>query len=147
MKQSEVISKGRIPVNANMPLVIFDGVCVLCNRSVDFIIRRDQRKIFRFAQIQSEAGATKINGQSPDDATTASVYLIEGDSTYTKSTAVLRILRSLGGVWSTLYIFVLIPRFVRDGIYDLIAKHRYGWFGRMASCRAPTSDTADRFIH
>ena len=81
-----------------------------------------------------------------DNAPTASVYLIEGNNTYTKSTAVLRILRFLGGAWSTLYIFALIPRSVRDGIYDFIARHRYGWFGRTTSCRALTTDIADRFV-
>jgi predicted DCC family thiol-disulfide oxidoreductase YuxK len=146
MKQSEVISKHGIPLGANVSLVIFDGVCVLCNRSVDFIIRHDRRKIFRFAQIQSEAGAAILGSLDGDNATTASVYLIEEDITYTKSTAVLRILRSLGGVWRALYIFVLIPRFVRDGIYDFIAKHRYRWFGHTESCCVPTSEIANRFI-
>jgi predicted DCC family thiol-disulfide oxidoreductase YuxK len=146
MKQNEVISQLRIPADPNHPLVVFDGVCVLCNRTVDFIIQRDRRKIFRFAQLQSEAGAAIVNALDIGNAPTASVYLIEGDNTYTKSTAVLRILRLLGSPWSTLYIFALIPRFMRDGIYDIIARHRYGWFGRTTSCRALTSDIADRFV-
>jgi predicted DCC family thiol-disulfide oxidoreductase YuxK len=140
------MSQLRIPADPNRPLIVFDGVCVLCNRTVDFIIQRDQRKLLRFVQLQSEAGTTIVNTLDIGDAPTASVYLIEGDNTYTKSTAVLRILRLLGGVWSTLYIFALIPRFVRDGIYDFIARHRYGWFGRTTSCRALTSDIADRFV-
>jgi predicted DCC family thiol-disulfide oxidoreductase YuxK len=121
---------------------VFDGVCVLCNRTVDFIILRDRRKLFRFAQIQSDAVAAIVNALDGGTAPTASVYLIEGNNTYTKSTAVLRILRLLGGVWRVLYIFALIPRFMRDGIYDFIARHRYGWFGRTTSCRALTSEIA-----
>ncbi|MCX6833329.1 MAG: DCC1-like thiol-disulfide oxidoreductase family protein [candidate division Zixibacteria bacterium] len=140
------MSQLRIPADPNRPLIVFDGVCVLCNRTVDFIIQRDQRKLLRFVQLQSEAGTTIVNTLDIGDAPTASVYLIEGDNTYTKSTAVLRILRLLGGVWSTLYIFALIPRFIRDGIYDFIARHRYGWLGRTTSCRALTSDIADRFV-
>ena len=104
MKQNEATSQLRIPVDPNHPLIVFDGVCVLCNRAVDFIIQRDRRKIFRFAQIQSDAGTAIVSALDIGDAPTASVYLIEGDNTYTKSTAVLRILRLLGGVWWAHYI-------------------------------------------
>jgi predicted DCC family thiol-disulfide oxidoreductase YuxK len=146
MKQKEDISQPRVPAELKHPLIVFDGVCVLCNRTVDFIIQHDRRRIFLFAQLQSEPGTAIVNGLDSAGAPMDSVYLIEGNNTYTKSTAVLRILRLLGGVWSTLYIFALIPRFVRDGIYNFIARHRYGWFGRMTSCRALTSDIVDRFV-
>jgi predicted DCC family thiol-disulfide oxidoreductase YuxK len=146
MKQKEDISQPRVPAELRHPLIIFDGVCVLCNRTVDFIIQHDRRKIFRFAQIQSGSGTATVNVLDNGGAPMDSVYLIEGDGVYAKSTAVLRILRSLGGVWSTLYIFILIPRFVRDGIYNFIARHRYGWFGRTTSCRALTSNFVDRFV-
>jgi predicted DCC family thiol-disulfide oxidoreductase YuxK len=146
MKPSEVTSQLRIPVDSNHPLVVFDGVCVLCNRAVDFIIRNDRRKVFRFAQIGSEAGTAIMIGFNSDNAPMTSVYLIEGGNICMKSTAVLRILRLLGGAWSMLYGFVLVPRFMRDGIYDFVARHRYGWFGRRTSCRVLTDDIVDRFV-
>jgi predicted DCC family thiol-disulfide oxidoreductase YuxK len=146
MKQNEVAPQLNIPVVHDHPLIVFDGVCVLCNRAVDFIIRNDQRKVFRFAQIGSEAGTAIAIAFNAGNAPTTSVYLIEGGNVYMKSTAVLRVLRLLGGVWSTLYVFVLFPRFIRDGIYDFVARHRYGWFGRRTSCRVLTDDIIDRFV-
>lgn len=146
MRQNKVISELEIPLDPSHPLIVFDGVCVLCNRTVDFIICNDRRKLFRFAQIQLEAGTANAIGLNAGNAPTTSVYLIEGDKTYMKSTAVLRILRLLGGFWSTLYVFILVPRFMRDGIYNFIARHRYGWFGRTTSCRVLTDDIADRFV-
>lgn len=146
MNANDVISQLGIPADPNHPLIVFDGVCVLCNRAVDFIIRRDRRRLFRFARIQSVARTAIEDAPDAENAPIVSVYLIEGDTAYTKSTAVLRILRLLGGVWSMLYVVALIPRFMRDGIYDLIARRRYGWFGRATSCRALTDDIADRFV-
>lgn len=146
MKQNKLNSQLNIPEDLNHPLIVFDGVCVLCNRTVDFIIRHDKRKLFRFTQLQSGAGTAIVNTLETGNPPTTSVYLIEGDNICVKSAAVLRVLRLLDGAWSMLYVFVLVPRFIRDGIYDFIARHRYDCFGRATSCRVPTDDIIDRFV-
>jgi len=119
-------------------VVLFDGVCNLCNASVNFIIKRDPRCRFSFAALQSEAGQAllarhKIAGQRPD-----SVILLEEGRVFMRSTAALRIARRLSGLWPLLYPLVLVPIPIRDKLYDWVARHRYRWFGRREQCRLPT---------
>jgi len=128
-------------------VILFDGVCNICNSSVNFIIDRDPKKEFRFAALQSETGQrllSSIPATSLQDFD--SVVLIEGDRVYKKSTAALRIARRLPGIWSWLYIFIIIPKFLRDPVYDLIANNRYRWFGKKDSCRIPTPELRSRFL-
>ena len=127
-------------------LVIFDGVCNLCNGTVQFIIKRDRNKKFSFITCQSPIGKDMLMqaGLPAGDQSTV-VYLREGVP-YLKSMAVLKILRDLGRGWSLLYILVVIPPFLRDFIYNFIAKNRYSFFGRSKSCRVPNSETMDRFL-
>jgi predicted DCC family thiol-disulfide oxidoreductase YuxK len=131
------------------PIVLFDGVCNFCNGSVNFIIRRDRSKIFRFAPLQSEAGAKILRqfGQfgSPQDWL-ETIVLVEDGSCYTRSTAALRIVRRLGGPWRILYAFSVIPAAARDPIYDLIARNRYRWFGRKDACMIPTPEIREQFL-
>jgi predicted DCC family thiol-disulfide oxidoreductase YuxK len=127
-------------------VVLFDGVCNLCNGFVQFVIRRDPAGRFVFAPLQSAAaearlGTTVVPGSLPD-----SVLLFEDGVLYQRSTAALRIARGLGAPWSLVALFLLVPRPIRDWIYDLIARHRYRWFGRRESCMIPTPDLAKRFL-
>ncbi|HLK59114.1 MAG TPA: DCC1-like thiol-disulfide oxidoreductase family protein [Chthonomonadaceae bacterium] len=128
-------------------LVLFDGVCNLCNRSVQFIIRNDPGKRFRFASLQSPAGQeVQQRFHLPPDALD-SVLLLENDRLYNRSTAALRIARRLRGLWPLLSVLLLVPRPLRDWAYNLIAKNRYRLFGKRDVCMLPTPELKDRFIN
>ncbi len=129
-------------------IVLFDGVCNLCNASVQFILDRDARDHFRFAALQSEAGvkALRAHGREPATGDPDSVMLIEGDRVYDRSDAALRIARRLRGAWPLLAVFLVVPRFIRDAVYKLIARNRYRWFGRTEECRIPTPALRARFL-
>lgn len=129
-------------------VVLFDGVCNLCNGTVQFILDRDRAKHFQFAALQSEAGARVLaaHGRGPVTGDPDSVILVEGGALYEHSDAALRVARRLGGVWSLLYALVVVPRFVRDAVYRFIARNRYRWFGRTETCRIPTPELRARFL-
>jgi len=128
------------------PVVFFDGVCNLCNRSVQFIIRRDKNDRFRFAPLQGKTGqALLIRHGLPADSFN-SFILSEGEKIYTHSTGALRMLKLLGFPWSLGYAFIIVPRFIRDGIYKQIARNRYRWFGRQESCMIPTPELKKKFL-
>lgn len=126
-------------------IILFDGVCNLCNQSVQFIISRDPSGFFRFASIQSEIGKELIrkHGEIED---IDSIILLENQESFLKSDAVIRISSHLKGGYSLLRIFQVIPRPIRDRIYDIIAKNRYKWFGRRNSCMIPTEEISKRFL-
>lgn len=128
------------------PLLLFDGVCNLCNRSVRFIIERDKKKKFRFAPLQGTAGQEILRrfGLSPDDIN--SFILLEGDKIYTRSTGALRVARKLRGGWKLLYGFIIVPRIIRDAVYDVIARNRYKWFGKKEECLLPAPELKERFL-
>ncbi len=130
----------------DQPIVLFDGVCNLCNGAVQFIIRHDKNEKFLFASLQSEIGKKILssNNLSRDDLKT--FLLIEDDKVYTKSTAALRVIKQLNGVISILYTFNVIPKFIRDSIYDLVARNRYNWFGKKDECMIPTPQLKARFL-
>ncbi len=130
----------------DQPIVLFDGVCNLCNGAVQFIIRHDKNEKFLFASLQSEIGKRILssNNLSRDDLKT--FLLIEDERVYTKSTAALRVIKQLNGFISILYTFNVIPRFIRDSIYDLVAKNRYNWFGKKDECMIPTPQLKARFL-
>ncbi len=127
-------------------IVLFDGVCNFCNAWVDFILPRDKNDRFRFVVLQSAAGKKILSTYHLHFDTLDTLVLIEDDSIYTHSTAALRILHSLGSIWSILYGFIIIPKFIRDGVYDIISRNRYGWFGERAVCRIPTEGEHHKFI-
>ncbi len=128
------------------PLILFDGVCNLCTGSVRFILRRDSKKQFHFASLQSGPGQKilKALGLSTEELKT--FVLIEEGRAYFKSTAFLRVTRRLKGFWQLLAVFLIVPRFIRDVFYDFIARHRYRWFGKRESCWAPTPELRERFL-
>ena len=126
-------------------IVLFDGVCNFCNGSVNFIIRNDTEKRFKFAALQSEIGKEfKAKYGIGDDVD--SIVLIENDKAYTHSTAGLRIAKTLGGFWSLGYVGIIIPAFIRDLLYRTFAKNRYRIFGRQDACMLPTPEVRDRFL-
>ncbi|MDR7420515.1 MAG: DCC1-like thiol-disulfide oxidoreductase family protein [Armatimonadota bacterium] len=128
------------------PLILYDGVCRLCTGTVRFVIKRDRRKRFRFASMQSALGQQLLRrfGLPPDELTT--FVLVEADGHFTRSTAALRVARHLDGLWPALYALIVIPRPLRDRVYDWVARHRYQWFGRLETCLVPTPDVRDRFV-
>jgi predicted DCC family thiol-disulfide oxidoreductase YuxK len=126
------------------PIILFDGVCSLCSASVQFIIARDPHAVFRFASLQSETGeALREKFGVPE---VDSLVLLEDGRYYTKSSAVLRICRRLAGAWKLFYIFRLVPKPLRDNVYDFVAEHRYEWFGKRGHCLMPTPDIRARFL-
>jgi len=127
-------------------VILFDGVCNLCNGWVTFVLKRDVKGQFSFASLQSKAGQNIIRHFSlfPDDLD--SIILIEGSSYHRKSTAVLRIARTLSGIWAVMYMFIIVPRSWRDKVYDVVAKNRYRWFGKVERCMVPEGHIRDRFL-
>ena len=127
------------------PVILFDGVCNLCNASVNFVIDRDPEGLFRFAPLQSDyaTGIVELHniGKGLD-----TIVLLEDGKVYDRSTAALRIARRLKGPWPVLYLGMVIPRFFRDGVYRFIARNRYRWFGQTDQCRVPTADLQARFL-
>ncbi len=130
----------------NYKIILFDGVCNLCNSTINFVIKKDKRNIFKFATLQSETGQTLLNKLKIDSLETDSIVLVDGEKSYVKSTAALKIARNLSGVYPLLYAFLILPKFIRDRIYDYVAKNRYKWFGKKDSCMLPTPELEAKFL-
>lgn len=127
-------------------VILFDGVCNFCNSSINFVIERDKNKKFKFAPLQSAAGE-KIQKQFNIDTTQLeSVLLIKDGKILSKSTAALYVAKDLSGMWTLIFGFIIIPPFIRNAVYNYIAKNRYKWFGKMDSCMIPTPDIKSRFL-
>ncbi len=145
-------------------LVLFDGVCNLCDGFVQFLIRQDRRQVLRFGPLQSENAQKYITEfttlarsghtnsqmsqteQVPETGKLTSIIYIRNGRFYTKSTAALWILQDMGGLWWLTGIFWIIPRPVRDAVYDWVGRNRYRWFGKKTSCMMPTPELKDRFL-
>jgi predicted DCC family thiol-disulfide oxidoreductase YuxK len=130
------------------PVVLFDGVCNLCNASVLFVIDRDPGGRFVFAPLQGEEAAELLRerGYASDPDNPASILLVEGDRVFDRSTAALRIARGLSGLWPVLSVLLAVPRPLRDAAYDWAARRRYRWFGKLDACRMPTPELRSRFL-
>jgi predicted DCC family thiol-disulfide oxidoreductase YuxK len=130
------------------PVILFDGVCNLCTSSVQFIIKRDDTKHFRFASLQSDIAQQLLTEFSftTSSSNLATIVLIERGKLYTQSTAVLKIVKHLNGGWPLLYVFILVPAFIRDSLYNFISQNRYKWFGKKEVCWMPTEDLKERFL-
>ena len=124
-------------------VILFDGVCGLCNLWVDFILKRDRRDVFRFAPLQGEF-ANQIDPKTSQSLDSV-VYLVSGKRYY-RTGAILRILRDLGGIWSIVWLFWIVPYFLRDPLYALLARNRYRIFGKREVCRLPKPHERDKFI-
>ncbi len=130
-----------------MYVVLFDGVCNFCNSSINFIIDRDKHNKFKFAALQSELGKQLLQTHGVEQpATLDSVVLIKNEKIYKKSEAALEIARELSGLWPLLYIFKILPTFIRDIFYDLLAVNRYKIFGKADVCRMPTPELQQKFL-
>lgn len=125
---------------------MFDGVCNLCNGSVNFIIDNDPKGHFQFAALQSDFGQQKLAALGFDQAAFDSLVLLQGDEVFTKSSAALRIAKQLKFPYPLLYVFIILPPFLRDAVYNLIARNRYKWWGKRDSCRMPTPELQSRFV-
>ena len=129
-------------------MIFFDGVCNLCNHSVQFVIKRDQHDYFRFAALQTEAAKAQLTALNsvPHQAELNTIILLENGKVYDRSTAALRIARKLSGLWPLLYGFMIIPRFIRDFFYQLISKNRYRIWGKQESCMVPSAALKSKFL-
>jgi predicted DCC family thiol-disulfide oxidoreductase YuxK len=127
-------------------IILFDGVCNLCNTAVDFIIKRDKHARFKFGALQDNASKEILEQYSINKEYLESLILIQDGKVYYKSTAALEIAKSLKGLWPLFYPLILIPEFVRNPIYDWIARNRYRWFGKKEICRIPTAEEQSRFL-
>ncbi|MEZ5058885.1 MAG: thiol-disulfide oxidoreductase DCC family protein [Saprospiraceae bacterium] len=130
----------------SQPVLLFDGVCNLCNSSVQFIIKHDPEGKFKFASLQSDYGQEMVKKFGLEKENLETVILIDGEKAYKKSTAALEVTRRLGGFWALFYVFRLIPPFLRDGIYTWVANNRYKWFGKKDQCMIPSPELKNRFI-
>ena len=128
-------------------IILFDGVCNLCQRTVQFVIRNDRAGHFRFASLQSAAAQEILRNTRYEHAALSSVLLLVEGKVYRKSQAALQICRRLDGAWPVLYyLFAWVPTALADVVYDYVGAHRYRWFGRKDQCWIPTSELAARFI-
>lgn len=130
------------------PVVLFDGVCNLCNGFVNFVIERDDEAVLSFAPLQSEVAEELLAdcGGRYDDPDFDGIVLIDEDGCYGKSSAALRIAKHIGLPYSLLYPSRFVPRFFRNIFYDFVAAHRYDWFGKREECMVPTEDIKGRFL-
>jgi predicted DCC family thiol-disulfide oxidoreductase YuxK len=134
--------------SAEHPVVLFDGVCNVCNRSVNFIIDRDPRAKLRFAALQSDAARRLLEGfeRTIPRGDPETIVLVDRSRLYDGSTAMLRIAGHMRGAWPLLAAFLVIPRPLRDAVYRWAAARRYRWFGKSDSCRVPTQALRARFL-
>jgi predicted DCC family thiol-disulfide oxidoreductase YuxK len=128
-------------------IILFDGVCNVCSGAVQFVIKRDKKNNFRFASLQSVEGQKLLTHYKLPANDFNSFVLIENDSVYLKSDGALRVAKKLAGLWPLLYGFIIVPKFLRDSIYDLIARNRYKWFGKKDSCMIPTPEIREKFLN
>jgi predicted DCC family thiol-disulfide oxidoreductase YuxK len=130
----------------NHPVLLFDGVCNLCNGVVQFLVPRDPDGTLRFASLQSEAAAELLAECDLPSDSTESVVLVEDGTCYEKSAAAIRVAEHLGGVYALASVFRYVPRRVRDALYDFVAERRYRWFGKRERCMVPSPDLRSRFL-
>lgn len=134
-------------ININQhPVILFDGVCNLCNSAVQLVIQKDVKNIFKFSSLQSNFSQNYLNTYYPELLNTDSILLITATQVYTKSSAVLKITQHLKGLYPILAALFILPKPIRDFFYDLIAKNRYRWFGQEKKCWVATTDLKDKFL-
>ncbi len=127
-------------------VILFDGVCNLCNSAVQFVIKHDKKNYFKFASLQSEAGQQLLGKYQLKEAKLNSFVFIENGAAYTRSTAALKVSKHLNGAVKLLYGFIIVPAFIRDAVYTFISNNRYSWFGQRKECMIPTPALKEKFI-
>lgn len=130
----------------NNKIILFDGVCNLCNGAITFIIKREKKNQFKFATLQSEVAEKLLASYPSENKILDSMVLIDDGKKFTKSSAALRIARYLSGAYPLLYGFMIIPKFIRDWVYSIVAKNRYKWFGKKDECMIPTPELKKKFL-
>lgn len=128
-------------------IILFDGVCNLCNAAIQFVIKHDKQKHFKFAALQSNAGQQLLKQYQLPSQNFNSFVLIQNEKAYTKSTAALMVSKQLAGITKLLYGFIIVPPLIRNAVYNFIAKNRYKWFGKKDSCMLPTPELLARFLN
>jgi len=128
------------------PLILFDGVCNFCNYWVNFAIKHDSKKKLKFAALQGETAKRLLPEFHINPAKSDSVIFIDKGKAYTRSSASLRICRYMNGGWKLFYGLIIIPKFIRDFFYNIIARNRYKWWGKKESCMIPTKELRERFL-
>ena len=128
------------------PVIIFDGICHLCCGWIRYLIRKDKTMKFRFATIQSETGQKVLNEVPENEKMMESIIYVKGNQYFRESSAILEILTDIGGFWKIVVVLKLIPKAIRDKIYQFIAKRRYRYFGKRTTCLLPTPENKKRFL-
>ncbi len=128
------------------PIILFDGVCNFCNGAINFIIKQDKKRIFRFAPLQSEIGQQLLRQYDLSPEKLDSFVLIDNDKAYQKTSAAIQLYPKLGGGWKMMRGLWIVPQFIRDFFYDLIAKNRYRWFGKKEACMIPSPEIRSLFL-
>lgn len=128
------------------PIILFDGICNLCNGAVQYVIKHDSDAVFQFASLQSEAGQNLLQQFQLPKNNFNSFVLIEDGKAYIKSTAALKVAKQLKGGIKLLYGFIIVPSFIRNAVYNIIANNRYKWFGKKNECMIPTPSLQTRFL-
>jgi predicted DCC family thiol-disulfide oxidoreductase YuxK len=129
------------------PIILFDGICNLCNGAVQFVIKHDPAGIFVFASIQSNIGQKLLQTYQLPINNFNSFVLIQNNEAFTKSTAALKVSKQLKGAVKLLYGFIIVPAFIRNAVYNTIAKNRYKWFGKKEACMVPSPSLQSRFLN
>lgn len=127
-------------------ILLYDGVCNLCNGSVLFVIKRDAKQSIRYAAIQSLKGKLLLRQYGIEEAYLGSLIFIDEGKVYLKSSGALRLCKYLKGWWPALYVLIFIPPFIRNAVYDIVAKYRYQWFGKKETCMVPSKELTSLFL-
>ncbi len=133
-------------MSSEKSIILFDGVCNLCNASIDFILRRDKKDRFLVGALQEDPGQALLSKYQVAPTYLDSLVLVENGKVYFRSTAALKISRRLHGLWPLFYPLILLPAFLRDPVYDWIGRNRYRWFGKKNTCRIPTEEEKSKFL-
>ena len=129
-----------------MKVILIDGVCNLCNASVNRIIDLDKNNQFHFASLQSNYGKSIADKYQLHEDYMNTFIFLDNEKIFLRSDAALQVLKQLGGIYSLATIFFIVPKFIRDGVYNFVASHRYQWFGKQDSCRIPTAELKSKFL-
>ncbi len=131
----------------NQRIILFDGVCNLCNSAVKFVLKRDKKSVFKFASLQSDIAKKLLKDFEVSGIGEGTFVLIDDGEVYTRSTAALKVSKHLSGIWPLMTIFMIVPRFMRDWVYNLISKNRYRWFGKRDTCMIPSPEMKIKFLN
>jgi predicted DCC family thiol-disulfide oxidoreductase YuxK len=131
----------------NNPVILFDGVCNFCNYWVNFAIKRDRKRKLRFTPLQGQTAKSLLPEYKINPGSLSTVILVDNGKVYTQSSAAIRVCKYLDGGWKLFYGLIIIPKFIRDFFYNIIARNRYKWFGKKESCMIPTAEVRERFLN